>query len=144
MLGLDNPIHLAFILVLRTTMLRHKFLGYAILTTAALTTAAILQHIAPPESPALQAAAITRYYWFLSQWQWFELLGLVGGAAPGGGGSRRRSRHCLKRTSRPARKSSRLPCRFSFRRAIAVALRTDDGWNWGMRSGRSRYTPPGR
>jgi hypothetical protein len=68
----------AFVLVLRVTRLRHRYLAYAILALAALALAAILQTIAPPESSAVLAAEKSRYYWFLSQWQWFELLGLAG------------------------------------------------------------------
>ena len=69
---------LAFIIVLLVSKLRRRTLGWTILAAVALTTAALLQMITPPESPALQAAAITRYYWFLSQWQWYERLGLLG------------------------------------------------------------------
>jgi hypothetical protein len=68
----------AFVLVLRLTRLRHRFVSYAILTLAALALAAILNTVAPAESPAVLAAEKSRYYWFLSQWQWFELLGLIG------------------------------------------------------------------
>ena len=68
----------AFILVLRVTHLRQRYLVYAILAIAAIALAVTLQLLAPSETPALIAAEISRYYWFLSQWQWFELLGLVG------------------------------------------------------------------
>jgi len=68
----------AFVLVIRLTRLRQRYLAYAILTLAALALAAILNTFAPSESPALLAAEKSRYYWFLSQWQWFELLGLAG------------------------------------------------------------------
>jgi hypothetical protein len=49
-----------------------------LLTLLVFALAATLQLHAPHESPAVAAAAISRYYWFLSQWQWFELLGLAG------------------------------------------------------------------
>jgi hypothetical protein len=68
----------AFILVLCVTRLRQRYLAYAILTLAALALAAALHIFAPTETPAVIAAEKSRYYWFLSQWQWFELLGLVG------------------------------------------------------------------
>jgi hypothetical protein len=68
----------AFILTLRLTRLRRRHLALALLTLAALALAATLQALAPAESPAYIAAAITRYYWFLSQWHWYELLGLIG------------------------------------------------------------------
>ncbi|MGA8939090.1 MAG: hypothetical protein WB439_07995 [Acidobacteriaceae bacterium] len=68
----------AFLLVLRVTRLRQRYLIYAILTVSALLLAAALHIFAPPETPAIIAAERSRYYWFLSQWQWYELLGLVG------------------------------------------------------------------
>jgi len=69
---------LAFILVLRVTPLPRRRLYWTLLLLAALALAATLQTIAPTESPAIIAAERSRYYWFLSQWQWFELLGLAG------------------------------------------------------------------
>ncbi|WP_158788433.1 hypothetical protein [Granulicella sp. L46] len=68
----------AFVLVLRLSHLRRRYIAYAILALSALTLATILQTIAPTETPTIIAAEKSRYYWFLSQWQWFELLGLVG------------------------------------------------------------------
>lgn len=68
----------AFVLVLRLTRLRQRHLAWTLLTLSALTVAAALHLFAPSESPALIAAERSRYYWFLSQWQWYELLGLVG------------------------------------------------------------------
>jgi hypothetical protein len=68
----------AFILVLCVTRLRQRYLAYAILTIAALALAALLHLFAPAETPAIVAAERSRYYWFLSQWQWYELLGLIG------------------------------------------------------------------
>ncbi len=68
----------AFVLVLRLTRLRQRHLAYAILTVSALALAAVLHTLALTETPAIIAAEKSRYYWFLSQWQWFELLGLVG------------------------------------------------------------------
>ena len=67
-----------FILILRLTRLRQRHLAYALLTLSALALAAVLHALAPHESPAIIAAEMSRYYWFLSQWQWFELLGLAG------------------------------------------------------------------
>jgi hypothetical protein len=51
----------------------------AIFFLAALTLAlaAVLQTLAPIDRPNLVAASLTRYYWFLSQWRWYERLGLV-------------------------------------------------------------------
>jgi hypothetical protein len=68
----------AFVLVLRLTRLRQRYLAYAILALSALALATVLHTVAPTETPAIIAAEKSRYYWFLSQWQWFELLGLIG------------------------------------------------------------------
>ena len=73
----------AFILLLRVTALRvtrlrRRYLAYTILAIAAIALAITLQRLAPSETPAIIAAERSRYYWFLSQWQWFELLGLIG------------------------------------------------------------------
>ena len=40
--------------------------------------AGLLQARAPAESGAVVAASYTRYYWFLSQWHWYEIFGLAG------------------------------------------------------------------
>jgi len=39
--------------------------------------AGVVQGLAPQESAEYVRVAITRYYWFLSEWQWFEWVGLV-------------------------------------------------------------------
>jgi hypothetical protein len=57
---------------------RAQIFGWTVLATSAILTAGILQAVAPAESAPTVAAAFSRYYWFLSQWQWFELLGLAG------------------------------------------------------------------
>jgi hypothetical protein len=84
-LVLAAPLHplmaiyaLTFVVVLRASKLRWRFLAWALLAAAAVLLAVVLQKVAPPESPAMLAAVITRYYWFLSQWHWYERLGLVG------------------------------------------------------------------
>jgi len=73
---------MAFVIVLRCSRLNLPFktrtLLWLSLASTAFLVAAILQSFAPPETAAAVAAAITRYYWFLSQWQWYELLGLAG------------------------------------------------------------------
>jgi MFS family permease len=69
---------LAFVITICLTRLRHRALAWSLLTLAALALAAALQAFAPTESAAVVAASYSRYYWFLSQWQWFELLGLFG------------------------------------------------------------------
>jgi hypothetical protein len=68
----------AFVLTLRLTRRQRSRAAFIVLTLAALLLACILYALAPLESPAEIAASLSRYYWFLSQWQWFELLGLAG------------------------------------------------------------------
>jgi hypothetical protein len=51
--------------------------GTSALCLAALTLAALLQATAPPDSTDYVRIAITRYYWFLSRWQWYELIGIL-------------------------------------------------------------------
>jgi hypothetical protein len=69
---------LAFVVVVRASKLRRRSLAWAILAVAAIVIAAAVQAFAPPESPALLEAILTRSYWFLSQWQWYERFGLAG------------------------------------------------------------------
>ena len=69
---------LALVIFLRAARLRHRALAFTALALLALVLAAIIHAHAPPESPAVIAASYSRYYWFLSQWRWFELLGLAG------------------------------------------------------------------
>src|SRR5437868_14409398 len=38
---------------------------------------AVLQLSATPESEVYKKVVLTRDYWFLSQWHWYELIGLV-------------------------------------------------------------------
>ena len=47
------------------------------LAALAVAMAAVLQARAPAESSTYVRIATTRYYWFLSEWHWYELLGLV-------------------------------------------------------------------
>jgi len=69
----------AFVLVILLRLFRQSrpALRLALFTSLVLAAALLIQLRAPAESPALHAAEITRYYWFLSQWHWYELLGLV-------------------------------------------------------------------
>ena len=68
----------AVILAAKLPTRRAQIFGYLTLATLAILVGGILQAIASAESVAVAAAAFSRYYWFLSQWQWFELLGLAG------------------------------------------------------------------
>jgi hypothetical protein len=47
------------------------------LCSAAMAVAAALQMSGAPESNAYHRVVMTRYYWFLSEWHWYELVGLV-------------------------------------------------------------------
>lgn len=69
---------LAFVVVVRASRLRRRTLAWTVLASSAIVFAAVLQAFSPPESPALLEAILTRSYWFLSQWQWYELFGLAG------------------------------------------------------------------
>jgi hypothetical protein len=51
--------------------------GTAGLGLTAVVVAAGLQLSAPPESDIYQRVVLTRDYWFLSQWHWYELIGLI-------------------------------------------------------------------
>ncbi len=51
--------------------------GTLALCLAAISAAAIVQLTAQPESAAYLPIALSRYYWFLSRWQWYELVGLA-------------------------------------------------------------------
>ncbi len=48
-----------------------------LLLLLAVALAALIQQLAPTESATYVQIALTRSYWFLSQWHWYELLGLV-------------------------------------------------------------------
>jgi len=68
---------LALVILLRLFRRRRVVPLLALLTVLVLAAALIIQLNAPPESPALIAAETTRYYWFLSQWHSYELLGII-------------------------------------------------------------------
>ena len=51
--------------------------GPVALAGAGICVAAVLQVRTPPESAAYVQVAMTRTYWFLSQWAWYERLGAV-------------------------------------------------------------------
>ncbi|MEO6923515.1 MAG: hypothetical protein ABI142_06795 [Bryocella sp.] len=73
-------IALGFVLVLwsqEVVAIRSRRRNAVLLLLATLVLAGIVQAMGPPESAALKAAIVTRYYWFLSQWQWYELLGVL-------------------------------------------------------------------
>ena len=47
------------------------------LCVAAVFAAGVLWSLSPAEGALYRRAAETRHYWFLSQWQWYELIGLA-------------------------------------------------------------------
>ena len=55
--------------------------GTAAVCVTTIAAAACAQMFAPAESAAYMRAALSRSYWFLSQWRWYELVGI---AAPAG------------------------------------------------------------
>jgi hypothetical protein len=69
---------LAFVVALYLTRSRNPRTAWLILTAITLAAAATLQAFAKPDTPAEAIAAASRYYWFLSQWHWYEDLGLLG------------------------------------------------------------------
>jgi len=69
---------LAYVLCLRASRLRNSLFVYALFAILAVALAESIALFAPAESPAAVAAAITRHYWFLSRWTWYEICGLVG------------------------------------------------------------------
>jgi hypothetical protein len=69
---------LGLIVVLRVLRSRRKVLLLTVLALLTLAVAGILQLRAPTESASVILAAQSRYYWFLSQWHWYELFGLIG------------------------------------------------------------------
>jgi len=68
---------IAFILLIRIFTHRRFLPLLAAFTAVVLAASLVIQLKAPHESHALLAAEITRYYWFLSQWHWYELLGIL-------------------------------------------------------------------
>ena len=56
---------------------RVRVWGTVGLGLTAVAMAAELQLSAPPESAVYQRVVLTRDYWFLSQWHWYELIGLM-------------------------------------------------------------------
>ena len=57
---------------------RARIAALAGLCALALAAAACLERLGPANTVAYAEVARTRTYWFLSQWQWYELMGLVG------------------------------------------------------------------
>ncbi len=56
---------------------RMRVWGTVGLCVSAVVAAGALQMAAGAEDAAYRGVALTRYYWFLSQWHWYELMGLA-------------------------------------------------------------------
>jgi hypothetical protein len=56
---------------------RVRVWGTVGLSLTAVAMAAGMQLSAPPESAIYRRVVLTRDYWFLSQWHWYELIGLI-------------------------------------------------------------------
>jgi hypothetical protein len=69
-----NVLLLATLLSPRTTVRRWGTLS---LCFFAILIAASLHFLAAPDTAAYTYVQSTRYYWFLSQWQWYEFVGLI-------------------------------------------------------------------
>ena len=69
---------LGLIVVLRVLRCRRRILLLSVLAFFTFAAACILQARAPADSTAVILAAESRYYWFLSQWHWYEIFGLLG------------------------------------------------------------------
>ena len=68
------------VLALGATLPERRSLRFAVLLglcCVAVIVAAVLRTVAQPESAAYHTVAMSRYYWFLSQWHWYELVGLA-------------------------------------------------------------------
>lgn len=68
---------LAFVIAVRLALKPRPAWVWLSVCACVLFGAALVQALAPPESPSVVAAAYSRYYWFLSQWHWFEWAGLL-------------------------------------------------------------------
>jgi len=82
--GVMHPLMAAYalgsVLLLGAVLSRSLFVrvwGTVGLSLAGVAMAAGLHLSAPPESEIYQRVVLTRDYWFLSQWHWYELIGLI-------------------------------------------------------------------
>jgi hypothetical protein len=82
--GMMHPLMAAYglgsVLLLGTLLSRSRMVrvwGTVGLGLTAVAMAAGLQLSAPPESDVYQRVLLTRDYWFLSQWHWYEWIGLI-------------------------------------------------------------------
>jgi hypothetical protein len=57
---------------------RTWLIGMAALCVSAIAVATILRMVGQPESESYRQVAMSRYYWFLKEWHWYEWIGLAG------------------------------------------------------------------
>ena len=72
--GLGDVLILACLLARSSSIRRYVT---SVLLLASIAFAWILQSFAPTEPVGYLRVAASRYYWFLSQWQWYEVVGLA-------------------------------------------------------------------
>jgi hypothetical protein len=68
----------AMVVLLRLVRLRRSLLFCSAFVLVATLVTAFTYAFAPTDAPSVVAASLSRYYWFLSQWQWYEWCGLLG------------------------------------------------------------------
>lgn len=56
---------------------RLRIAAFGTVAFFAIAVAAAVNAMAPVEPPSYARAALSRYYWFLSAWHWYEVLGLI-------------------------------------------------------------------
>ena len=69
---------ICLVVVIRLRGTRNSGRVFLLLTGILVFGLALWQGLSQAESPAVVAACLSRYYWFLSRWQWYEWLGLLG------------------------------------------------------------------
>jgi hypothetical protein len=66
------------VILLRIMRGQRPWRGVVALTALSVLIAALTNAIPPPDSASARAVSLTRCYWFLSYWRWYELCGLAG------------------------------------------------------------------
>ena len=69
---------LLFVAAIKATKHAQPWTAWGLLTLTLLLLCVAAKAWAPAETPAETLALITRSYWFLSRWHWYERLGLLG------------------------------------------------------------------
>ena len=74
MMAATAAVLFAFALALRSS---RRALSVGVLSIAIINVMALLRFVPSADSTALQAASVSRSYWFPSQWAWYEVVGLL-------------------------------------------------------------------